>query len=117
MSDLRHIEALLQDAIALLAESGFPLAAEALRDRLRGIRDAPTAGARRHQIDQLCDLFDGIGSASVAFRLQPTDERCGPSSGMHGFRFTRTEAHRLAEQRYHRTLSAIRNALQTSRVA
>ena len=32
MTDLRHIEALLQDAIALLSDSGFPLAADALRD-------------------------------------------------------------------------------------
>jgi hypothetical protein len=117
MSDLRQLETLLHDAVAQLVDSGFPLAAEALSERLRGICDAPTAGARRHRMDLLCELFDGIGSASVAFRLQPMDERCAPSAGMYGFRFTRTEAHRLAEQRYHRTLSAIRDALRSSRVA
>ena len=117
MSDMRHVEALLQAAIALLTDNGFPLAADALRDRLRGIRDAPTAGARRHRISQLRDLFEGIGSASVAFRLQPVEGFGEPSVGMHGFRFARTEDHRLAEQRYRRTIGLIQEALGTARVA
>lgn len=117
MSDMRHVEALLQDAIALLTDGGFPLAAEALQDRLRGIREAPTAGARRHRIAQLRDLFDGIGSASVAFRLQPMDGHCPPTEGMHGFRFARTEAHRRAERRYREILDLIQDVLATARVA
>jgi hypothetical protein len=110
MTDLRHIEALLQDAIALLADSGFPLAADALRDNLRGIRQAPTAGARRHRIFQLRDLFDGMGSASDIFFW-------APSEGAHGLRFTRTEAHRRDEQRYRSTLASIQEILATARVA
>ncbi len=46
MTDLRHVETLLQDAIALLEESGFPIAAETLRDNLRKTRTAPTAATR-----------------------------------------------------------------------
>lgn len=110
MTDLRHLEALLQDAIALLTNSGFPLAAEALRDNLRGIREAPTAGARRHRIFQLRDLFDGSGGASDVFF-------CAPSPGMHGIRYARTEAHRRDELRYRRTLASIQEILATARVA
>jgi hypothetical protein len=110
MTDLRNVEALLQDAIVLLTESGFPLAAEALRDNLRGIREAPTAGARRHRIFQLRDLFEGFGSA-------PDVYFCAPSPGSQGFRFTRTEAHRRDEQRYRRTLASIQEILATARVA
>ncbi len=110
MTDLRHVEALLQDAIALLASSGFPLAADALRHNLRGIREAPTAGARRHRIFQLRDLFDGTGSAADVFF-------CEPSQGVNGIRFTRTEAHRRDEQRYRRTLASIQEILATARVA
>jgi len=110
MSDMRQVEALLQDAIALLADGGFPLAAETLRDNLRGIRQAPTAGARRHRIFQLRDLFDGTGSAADVFF-------CEPSQGVHGIRFTRTEAHRRDEQRYRRTLASIQEILATARVA
>ena len=117
MSELRHVEALLQDAIALLKDSGFPLAAEALHDRLRGIREAPTAGARRHRISQLVDLFNGIGSPAVAFRLQPIEGFGAPLEGMHGFRFARTEAHRLAEHRYRKTLDQIQDVLAIARVA
>ena len=110
MTDLRDVEALLQDAIALLTESGFPLAAEALRDNLRGISEAPTAGARRHRMFQLRDLFDGVGSS-------PDVYFCAPSQGSSGFRFTRTEAHRRNEQRYRRTLASIQEILATARVA
>ncbi len=110
MTDLRRIETLLQDAIALLEDSGFTLAAEALRDNLRGIRSAPTAGARRHRIFQLRDLFDGTGSAADVFF-------CAPAAGTHGWRLTRTEAHRRDEQRYRQTLASIQEILATARVA
>lgn len=110
MTDSRNLEALLQDAIALLSDSGFPLAAEALRDNLRGIRGAPTAGARRHRVFQLRDLFDGSGSASDVFF-------CASSQGLHGRRFVRTEAHRRDEQRYRRTLDSIQEILAAERVA
>jgi hypothetical protein len=104
MTDLRRIETLLQDAIALLEESGFPLAAETLRDNLRGIRTAPTAGARRRRIFQLRDMFDGIGSAFDVFF-------CTPSDGIHGLRLARTDAHRRDEKRYRRTLVSIQEIL------
>lgn len=110
MNDLGNVEALLQDAIALLTESGFPLAAEALGDNLRGIRQAPTAGARRHRIFQLRDVFDGTGSAADVFF-------CAPREGAQGFRFTRTDAHRRDEQRYRRTLASIQEILATACVA
>ena len=110
MTDLGHLESLLQDAIALLTDSGFPLAADALRDNLKSIRQAPTAGARRHRIFQLRDLFAGIGSATDVFFWAPT-------TGAQGLRFTRTEAHRAREQRYRRTLASIQEILATARVA
>lgn len=110
MTELRDVEALLQDAIALLTNSGLPLAAEALRDNLRGIREAPTAGARRHRIFQLRDLFEGGGSG-------PDVYFCTPFEGPQGLRFTRTEAHRRDEQRYRRTLASIQEILRTARVA
>ena len=110
MTDLRHLETLLQEAIALLTESGFPLAADVLRDNLRGVREAPTAGARRHRIFQLRDVFDGIGSASDVFFW-------APSEGSGGLRFTRNEAHRRSEQRYRRTLASIQEILASARVA
>lgn len=110
MSESRQLETLIQDAIVLLTDSGFPLAAEALRDNLRGVRDAPTAGARRHRIFQLRDLFDGVGSAADVFF-------CAPSAGEHGLRFSRTDAHRLNEQRYRRTLASIQEILAIARVA
>jgi hypothetical protein len=110
MTELRHVEALLQDAIALLTDSGFPLAAEALRDNLRGIRDAPTAGARRNRIFQLRDFFEGVGSA-------PDVYFCTPSHGPQGLRFTRTDVHRRDEERYRRTLASIQEILARARVA
>src|SRR5882672_307337 len=110
MTDLRNVEALLQDAIALLTDSGFPLAADALRDNLRGIRAAPTAGARRHRIFQLRDVFDGMGSAWGVFLWAPFE-------GVRGLRFTRTEAHQGAERRFRRTLASIQEILANSRVA
>ena len=110
MTDLTHLETLLQDAIVLLTESGFPLAADALRDNLRGIRAAPTAGARRHRVFQLRDLFDGIGSASDVFFW-------APSQGSQGLRFTRTEDHRRSERRYRSTLASIQEILAASRAS
>src|SRR5260221_14749636 len=110
ITELRQLEALIQDAIVLLTDSGFPLAAEALRDNLRGVREAPTAGARRHRIFQLRDLFDGTGSVSGVFF-------CAPSQGACGLRFSRTDAHRRDEQRYRRTLASIQEILATARVA
>ena len=110
MTDFDDVETLLQDAILLLADSGFPLAAEALRDNLRGIREAPTAGARRHRMFQLRDLFDGAGSAADIFF-------CAPSELQQGLRFHRTEAHRRDEQRYRRTLAMIQEILAADQVA
>lgn len=110
MTDFSHVESLLQDAIALLTDSGFPLAADALRDNLRGIREAPTAGARRHRIFQLRDLFGGMGPASDVFFW-------APSEGAQGLRFSRTEAQRRDEQRYRRTLASIQEILAAARVA
>lgn len=79
MIEPSQVETLLQDAIALLDESGFPLAAESLRDNLRAIRTAPTAGARRRRTFQLRDLFEGPGPGPDvhygASRLGPNTER------------------------------------------
>ena len=110
MTDLRNVESLLQDAIALLTDSGLPLAAEALRDNLRGIREAPTAGARRHRIFQLRDLFEGVGSA-------PDVYFCTLSEGAQGLRFRRTEAQRRDEQRYRSTLASIQEILAATSIA
>lgn len=110
MNDSRQLETLIQDAIALLTDSGFPLAADALRDNLRGVREAPTAGARRRRIFQLRDLFDGVGSAADVFF-------CTPSPGAHGTRFGRTDAHRRNEQEYRRTLASIQEILAIAQVA
>jgi len=117
MSELQQIETLLQEAIALLLDGGFPSAAESLSDQLRGIREAPTAGARRRRIAQLGDLFDGIGSACHAFRLQAMDGTCTASDGMHGFRFSRTDAHRQAERRYRRTIAELQQILAGAQAA
>ena len=110
MTDFGHVETLLQEAIALLTDSGFPLAADALRDNLRRIREAPTAGARRHRIFQLRDAFDGTGAASDVFF-------CAPTEGVHGPRFSRTDVHRRDEERYRLTLLSIQEILATARVA
>ena len=110
MNDLRELAALMDDAIVLLTDSGFPLAAEALKDNFRGVREAPTAGARRHRIFQLGDLFDGIGSAADVFF-------CESSPGAHGVRFSRTDAHRRDEQRYRATLASIQEILAAARAA
>jgi hypothetical protein len=110
MTDLGHVETLLQEAIALLTDSGFPLAADALRDNLRGIREAPTAGARRHRIFQLRDALDGTGAAGDVFF-------CSPREGVHGPRFSRTAVHRGDEERYRLTLLSIQEILAAARVA
>jgi hypothetical protein len=104
MTELHAIDPLLTDAIALLEDNGFPLAAESLRDTLRAIRVAPTAGARRRRIFQLGDLFEGMGSALDVFF-------CTSDPGPHGLRLRRSEAHRKDEERYRRTLAAIQEIL------
>jgi hypothetical protein len=92
MIDAKQIETHLQDAIALLDESGFPMAAEALRDHLRGIRTAPTGAARRRRILQLRGLFDGPGPAPDVF-------------------YARYGTQQRDESRYQRTLDAIQELL------
>ncbi len=110
MTDFDDVETLLQDAIDLLADSGFPLAAETLRDNLRVIRQAPTAGARRHRMFQLRDLFDGAGSAADMYF-------CTSADAGQGLRFRRTDEHRHGEQRYRRTLALIQEILAADQVA
>jgi hypothetical protein len=100
MIDATNIELLLQDAIALLEESGFPMAADALRDNLRAIRTAPTGGARRRRIFQLRDLFGGSGPGPDVFHSTAL-------IGSTSVRFTRSETQRFHERRYRRTLEAI----------
>lgn len=104
MNEPRHVETLLKDAIGLLEENGFPLAAESLRDNLRAIRTAPTAGARRRKLFQLRDLFEGMGTALDVYF-------CNPDQGPHGLRFRRTEMNRRDQERYHRTLESIQEIL------
>lgn len=107
MLEANRIETLLQDAIALLEASGFPMAAETLRDNLRGIRTAPTAAARRRRVFQLRDLCDGSGPGPDVFQTAlPT----GPES----VRYRRTEAQRRGEERYRATLEAIQRLLAPS---
>jgi hypothetical protein len=104
MIDLRHVEALLKDAIALLDDNGFPLAAESLRDNLQAIRRAPTAGAKRRRLFQLRDLFEGMGPAvDVSF--------CSSSEAPQGIRFARSASQRRDQERYRRTLEAIQTIL------
>jgi hypothetical protein len=110
MSDMPQLETLIGDAIVLLTESGFPLAADMLRDNLRSVRNAPTAGARRHRLFQLRELFDGMGSGADVFF-------CAPAPGLHGIRFSRTDAHRRDEQRYRRTLASIQEILAAEAAA
>ena len=107
MTDLRDVETLLRDAIALLEANGFPLAAESLRDNLRAIRLAPTAGARRRRIFQLRDLFEGTGPASDVFF-------CSSSAKGTGLRLARSEAQRRDQERYRRTLGAIQAILASA---
>lgn len=104
MADVTKVEGLLQDAIALLDECGFPMAAEALRDHLRGIRTAPTAGARRRRILQLRGVFDGAGPGPDVFH---TAVPAGPDRARYG----RTKAQRDDEARYRRTLEALQALL------
>ena len=104
MIDLRHVEALLKDAIALLEENGFPLAAESLRDNLRAIRRAPTAGAKRRRLFQLRDLFEGMGPAIDVFF-------CSSSEAPRGIRFARSASQKRDQERYRRTLEAIQSIL------
>jgi hypothetical protein len=107
MVDASALETLLQDAIALLEQSGFPMAAETLRDNLRSIRTAPTAAARRRRVFSLRDLCDGSGPGPDVFQTAlPT----GPES----VRYRRTEAQRRDEERYRETLEAIQRLLAAS---
>jgi len=106
MIDATNFETLLQDAVALLDESGFPMAAEALRDNLRGIRTAPTGGARRRRIFQLRDLFEGSGPGPDVFH---STAPIGPAS----VRYRRSDTQRSHEARYRKTLEAIQTLLAT----
>ena len=108
MAEARDIEALLKDAIGLLEDNGFPLAAENLRDNLRAIRTAPTAGARRRRLFQLRDLFEGMGSTRDVFFGTP-------DQGPFGLRFRRTETNRRDQERYRRTLESIQEVLALGR--
>ena len=108
MNDLRQVEWLLGDAIGLLQENGYPLAAENLKDNLRAIRTAPTAGARRRRLFQLRDLLEGMGST-----LEVPFGSADPAPG--GLRFRRTEANRRDQERYRRTLESIQSVLSLSR--
>jgi hypothetical protein len=108
MPELRNVEGLLRDAIGLLEDNGFPLAAESLRDNLRAIRIAPTAGARRRRLFQLRDLLEGMGSTLDVFF-------CTPGQAPHGLRFRRTESNRRDQERYRRTLEAIQGILALGR--
>jgi hypothetical protein len=104
MVDASALETLLQNAIALLEQSGFPMAAETLRDNLRSIRTAPTAAARRRRVFLLRDLCDGSGPGPDVFQTTlPT----GPES----VRYRRTEGQRRDEERYRATLEAIQRLL------
>jgi len=104
MIEATNIELLLQEAIALLEESGFPMAADALRDNLRAIRTAPTGGARRRRIFQLRDLFGGAGPGPDVFHS-------AAPVGSTSVRFKRSETQRSHELRYRRTLEAIQGFL------
>jgi hypothetical protein len=108
MTELRDIERLLKDAIGLLVENGFPLAAENLKDNLQAIRIAPTAGARRRRLFQLRDLLEGMGSTLDVFF-------CIPDQAPHGLRFRQTETNRRDQERYRRTLDSIQELLSFGR--
>lgn len=108
MTEVRNIETLLKDAIGLLEDNGFPFAAESLRDNLRAIRTAPTAGARRRRLFHLRELLEGMGSAlDVLFGT--------PDQGPFGLRFRRTETNRRDQERYRRTLESIQEILALGR--
>jgi hypothetical protein len=109
MTELRDIEKLLKDAIGLLVENGLPLAAENLKDNLRAIRTAPTAGARQRRLFQLRDLLEGMGSALEVFF-------CIPDQAPHGLRFRQTEMNRRDQERYRRTLESIQEILSFGRL-
>jgi hypothetical protein len=104
MHDLRNVESLLEDAIELLEENRFPLAAESLRNSLRAISGAPTAAARRRRVFQLRDLFDGVGSTLDVFF-------CDADQGPRGLRFRQTDVQRRRQERYRHTLEAIQAIL------
>ena len=108
MTELRDIERLLKDAIGLLVENGFPLAAENLKDNLHAIRIAPTAGARRRRLFQLRDLLEGMGSTLDVFF-------CIPDQAPQGLRFRQTETNRRDQERYRRTLDSIQELLSFGR--
>ena len=105
MTDTRRIEVLLQDAIQLLDESGFPLAADELRDSLRGIRSAPTGAARRRRAFRLKDFSDGAGLVPDVYFCRATE------AGPDGLRLSRSASLRRDEERYRRTLEEIQTIL------
>ena len=104
MSETTSVEGLLADAIALLEESGFPMAADALRDNLNAIRRAPTGAARRRRVFSLRDLLE-VGASGHAEFYEATP--VGPDV----LRHRRLTARRGSEQRYRQTLEAIQRHL------
>jgi hypothetical protein len=102
MSETTNVEGLLADAIALLEESGFPMAADALRDNLKAIRRAPTGAARRRRVFSLRDLLEAAGHTEF-YEATPV----GPDV----LRHRRLTARRGSEQRYRETLEAIQGLL------
>jgi hypothetical protein len=108
MSQPANVETLLQEAIALLEESGFPMAAQSLRDNLTSIRGAPTGAARRRRVFQLKDLLDGGGPACAGFYD-------ATPYGRDVLRHRRLTAHRGHEERYRATLRSIQELLSPER--
>ena len=102
MSEPTNVEGLLADAIALLEESGFPMAADALRDNLNAIRRAPTGAARRRRVVSLRELLEVTGHTEF-YEATPV----APDV----LRHRRVAGHRGSEQRFRETLEAIQNLL------
>ncbi|HEX4824520.1 MAG TPA: hypothetical protein VFV19_09410 [Candidatus Polarisedimenticolaceae bacterium] len=102
MSETTNVEKLLGDAIALLEESGFPMAADALRDSLNAIRRAPTEAARRRRAVSVRELLEVAGHTEF-YEATPV----GPDV----LRHRRVAGRRGSEQRYRETLEAIQGLL------
>ena len=102
MSEPTNVERLLADAIALLEESGFPMAADALRDNLNAIRRAPTGAARRRRVVSLRELLEVAGHTEF-YEATPV--------GADVLRHRRLTGRRGDEQRYRETLEAIQGLL------
>jgi hypothetical protein len=102
MSETTNVERLLADAISLLEESGFLMAADALRDNLNAIRRAPTGAARRRRVVSLRELLEVTGHTEF-YEATPV----APDV----LRHRRVTGRRGSEQRYRETLEAIQNLL------